>query len=72
MLRLCLFPLKIAFIYLERGEGREKDRETLMYERYINQLPLAHPQLGAWPATQACALTGYRTGHLSVHRHSIH
>ena len=25
-------------------------------------LPLAHSQLGTWPATQACALTGNRTG----------
>ena len=24
-------------------------------------LPLAHPLLGTWPATQACALTGKRT-----------
>ena len=44
------------FIYscLERGEGREKDRE-----RNINVwLPLACPLLGTWPATQVCALTG--------------
>ena len=25
-------------------------------------LPLAHPKLGTWPAVQACALTGNRTG----------
>ena len=28
-----------------------------MCERYINWLPLTCPQLGTWPATQACALT---------------
>ena len=28
------------------------------FERNIDWLPLAHPQLGTWPATQACALTG--------------
>ena len=29
-------------------------------------MPLAHRQLGTWPETQACALTGNRTGELSV------
>ena len=32
-----------------------------MCERYIDWLPLAHPQLGTWLATQACALTGNQT-----------
>ena len=46
------------------GEGREKERE-----RNINVwLPLTHHQLGIWPATQACALTGNRTSHILVHR----
>ena len=31
-------------------------------------LPLACPQLGTWPATQACALTGNQTGDPLVHR----
>ena len=31
-------------------------------------LPLAHPLLGTWPATLACALTGNRTSYLSVCR----
>ena len=39
-----------------------------MCERNINQLPLPHPQLGTWPAAQACALTGNQTGDLLVHR----
>ena len=35
----------------------EKERE-----RNINvRLPLIHPLLGTWLATQACALTGYGT-----------
>ena len=29
-----------------------------MCKRNTNQLPLAHPQLDTWPATQICALTG--------------
>ena len=48
---LSFFFLKILFIF-QRGEGREKERE-----RNINVwLPLTLPSLGAWSATQACAL----------------
>ena len=39
-----------------------------MRKRNIDWLPLTCPQLGTWPATQACALTGNRTGDLSCHR----
>ena len=57
--------LKILFIF-ERGERREKEREgeTSMWERYIDRLLLAHPQLGTWPTTQACALSGNQTSDL--------
>ena len=50
-----LYVLKdFIYLFLERGEGREKERE-----RNINVwLPLACPLLGTWPVTQACALTG--------------
>ena len=37
-------------------------------ERNIDPLPLTHPQLRAWLGTQACALTGNRTGGISIHR----
>ena len=48
------------YLFLEKGEGRGKERK-----RNINVwLPLACPQLGTWPTTQACALTGNRTGDL--------
>ena len=30
-----------------------------MGERYINRLLLVYPQVGTWPTTQACALTGW-------------
>ena len=33
-----------------------------------HSLPLAHPLLGTWPITQACALNGNQTGNLQVHR----
>ena len=39
-----------------------------MCEKYIDWLPLVHPQLGTWLVTQACALTGSRTSNLSVCR----
>ena len=56
----------VYFIYLllERGQGREEERE-----RNINVwLPLTHPLLGTWSTTQACALTGNRTGNNLVCR----
>ena len=50
-------------LFLERGEGREKERE-----RNISVwLPLTYPLLGTWPATQACALTGHQTGDPLIH-----
>ena len=51
------------YLFLERGEGREKERE-----RNINVwLPLTWPPLGTWPTTQACALTGNQTSDPLVH-----
>ena len=42
------------YLFLERGEGREKERE-----RNISVwLPLMYPPLGTWPPTQECALIG--------------
>ena len=55
-LRFCLF--------LDRGEGREGERERNINVRY----PLMCPLLGAWPITQACALTGNRTSNPLVRR----
>ena len=60
-----------AFIhlFLEREEGREKERE-----RNINVLlPLTHPLLGTWPATHVCALDWDQTGTLwFTGWHSVH
>ena len=59
-----MFPQEISFLktflkdfiylFFERGEGREKERER----NITVWLPLACPQLETWPATQVCALTG--------------
>ena len=51
---MTLFLKILFYLFLDRGEGSEKERE-----RSINVwLPLMCPLLGTWPATQACALTG--------------
>ena len=58
---MYIHSLKILFIYFQRGEGREKERErNINCKRYIDWLPLA--------ATQACALTRNWTGNLLVRR----
>ena len=61
------FPLllkRFIYLFLEMGEGREKERE-----RNIRVwLPLMHPLLGTWPTTQACALTGNRTSDPLLYR----
>ena len=52
------FLKKRMHLFLERGEGREKETE-----RSISVwLPLSRPLLGTWPTTQAHALTGNQIG----------
>ena len=66
----CILYLNdFIYLFLEREEGREKERE-----RNINVwLPLKWPSIGTWPATQACALTGTQTSDPFVRSlHSIH
>ena len=48
------------YIFLERGEGRKRGRETAMSERNrnISRLTLAHLRPVTRPTTQAHALTG--------------
>ena len=59
------FLFKILFIlFLERGEGRDRERD-----RNISVwLPLLCPLLGTWPVTQVRALTGNRTFNPLVRR----
>ena len=64
VLLILRFPLgfylvffKIFYLFIDRGEWKEKERE-----RNINVwLPLARPLLGTWPTTQARDLTGNQT-----------
>ena len=50
-----------------RGEAKEKEME-----RNSNVwLPLMHPQLGTWPKTQACTLTGNWTSNPLVLRPAL-
>ena len=66
------FFFKILFIFRERGkEGEREGEKHQTCERYIDQLPLTRFQLGTWPATQACALTGNQTGNPLVHRTAL-
>ena len=54
-----MFFKDFIYLFLERGKGREKEREG-----NIDQLLLEHTQLGTEPTTQACALTGDQTSDL--------
>ena len=58
----AVFLKDFIYLILEREEGREKEK---VRERNISVwLPLVRPSVGTWPATQACALAGNRTGDL--------
>ena len=67
MIPFSLFYFFKDFTYLFLERGREGEREG-----NINVwLPLVHPPLAMWPITQACALTGNRTGNSLVHRPTL-
>ena len=54
------------YLFLERGEEREKDRERNIYVREKHPSVASHmcARLGTEPLTQACALTRHPTGDL--------
>ena len=61
---MYIFTFFKHFIYLFSENATEKERE-----RNINVwLPFVSPQVGTWPETQACALTGNQTNNPMVHR----
>ena len=51
-----VFTIKLTFkrfcFFLDRGKGRRKERDTSMFERNIDQLPLTSPQPGTWSTTK--------------------
>ena len=47
-----LFLKDFIYLFVERGEGRERGRETM-----CGCLSRTPPPVGAWPATQACVLS---------------
>ena len=51
------------YLFLERGEGREKERE-----RNIDQVPLTPSHPGTWLTTQTCTPTENQTSDLYVCR----
>ena len=63
---LFLKPLFI-YLFLEQGEGREKDRERSI-SVWEKHWPVAShtPPMGTWPATWACVLTRNRTSELCL------
>ena len=61
------FLKKIFYFFLERGEVKEKERES----NIDVWLLLTCPFLGTWPSTQACALTGNWTGDSLVCRPAL-
>ena len=64
---LFYFLKDFIYLFLDRGEGWEKERG-----RNINVwLSLTHPLLGTRPATQACALIGNRTSDPLAHRPAL-
>ena len=61
------YYLKNIYLFLEREEGKEIERER----NTDVCLLLMYPLLGTWPTTQACALTGNRTGNPLVCRPAL-
>ena len=53
--QLNLFLKDFIYLFLDGGEGREKERNINVW------LPLMYPLLVTWPTAQACALTGNKT-----------
>ena len=65
-----IFKKDCIHLFLETGEGREKERERNITVRDSDRMPLTRPQPGTWPTTQARALTGIHRNP-SVHRPAL-
>ena len=61
---LNMFFKNFIYLFLEKGEEREAERERNIIVQEKHQLAVWHTQGGGdqvWPPTQACALTGIKT-----------
>ena len=68
-----LFFLNIFLLIFHREEGRGIESQKHRWERYIDQLPPAHPPLGMCPQPMYMPLTGIEPGTFqSTDRRSIH
>ena len=64
-----IFLKDFIYLFLETGEGREKERQKHLCERETFACCLLHVlALGPGLATQACALTGNQTDDPLVRR----
>ena len=61
------FIKDFIYLFLDRREAREKERERNIHV----WLTLMRPLLGTWLETQACALTGNRTSNPLVYRPAL-
>ena len=61
---MYVFIKDFIYLFLQRGKGKEKDREG----NISVWLPLTCPLLGTWPTAQACALAGNPDSHPFIHR----
>ena len=59
------FLLILFILFLDRGREGEREGNINVW------LPLELPLLGAWPATQVCALTRNQTGDPLVCRQAL-
>ena len=65
---IVLFKQRFYFFtFRERGRKGERVENSNVLEIH-RSAGLVRPLLGTWPRTQACALTGNRTGDPLVHR----
>ena len=61
---------KKFYLFVFRVKGRKGEREGEKHHCARDTHPLSHPELGTWPTTQECVLTGNsgnRTSNIPVH-----
>ena len=67
MSEVCFFFFILKILFIFRGRGRDREKNRCTRETSVGCLSCA-PSQETGPATQACALTGNRTGGLLLCR----